>query len=279
MKIGLRALLCNILLIGLIINLPLYASERPCKPRYPSPEMQAAMYDLAAITLDAFDNLPADVNVLIAARAGQDLSRYGLRHSHVAFLVRNETGNWQVIHLLNRCKSKTSSLYREGLVNFIGETAPNPAGLRIAIPVAPLRTAIAALLTEPAIQARALHQSRYSAIAYPWGTKYQNSNQWILEVIAAAMAQVNDGTVLTTRHASTRWLQEHSYHPSRLHIGFIKRVGARLFAKNVAVMDHPYQERWSGTYSVVTVESIFDFLYQQNAIMEEITMMPPSIDG
>jgi len=249
-----------------------------CKPRYPTPEMQAAMYDLAAITADTLDDLPENVKVLIAARSGQDLSRYGLRHSHLAFFLYDEKNDrWQVIHLLNRCKSATSALYREGLVNFIGETAAQPAGLRLGIPTPPLQQAIVQLLTEPAQQVRALHQSRYNAIAYPWGTDYQNSNQWVLEVTAAAMAQVADGSVLNDRHASIAWLKEHGYTPSRLHIDFIRRWGTRFFVKNATIRDHPRHERHGGNFLVVTVESIFDFLQQNDALEKEISLILPQV--
>jgi len=248
-----------------------------CKPRYPTPEMQAAMYDLAAMTADTLDDLP-EVKLLLAARSGQNLSRYGLRHSHMAFFLRDETtGRWQVIHLLNRCKSATSSLYREGLVNFIGETAAQPAGLRLGIPTPSLQAAIAQLLAEPAQQARALHQSRYNAIAYPWATEYQNSNQWILEVTAAAMAQITDGSVFNDRAASITWLKENGYEPSRLHIDLVKRIGARFFVKNATTRDHPRSERRGGNYLVVTVESIFDFLHQKGALEQDITLVLPEI--
>jgi len=267
--------MCLALLLGLLISPAQAQPDTRCKPRYPAPEMQAATYDMAALTAETLDSLD-NIEVLIAARSGQDLSRFGLRHSHLAFLLRDGTGSWQVLHLLNRCKSDSSSLYREGLINFIGESAQNPAGLRIGIPNLPLRTAIAQLLAGPALQARALHQPHYSAVAYPWRTQYQNSNQWVLEIIAAAMAQVNDGTVLDNRTASTSWLKQHDYIPSRLHIGLGKRLGARFFAKNVAVTDHPGSERISGNYSVVTVESIFDFLHRKGALEREITLaLPP----
>ncbi len=33
-----------------------------------------------------------------------------------------------------------------------------------------------------------LHEAHYNLVAYPWSTEYQNSNQWVLETIAAALA-------------------------------------------------------------------------------------------
>ncbi|WP_157723005.1 DUF2145 domain-containing protein, partial [Stenotrophomonas pictorum] len=108
--------------------------------------------------------------------------------------------------------------------------------------------------------------------AWPGGSDYQNSNQWILEVTAAAMAQVEDGRTLGNRDAALAWLKHKDFRPSRLHIGLGKRLGARLFADNVAVTDHPASERVSGNYSVVTVESVFDFLHQHGALERELSI-------
>ena len=209
------------------------AQQPSCAPRYPPPTTMAAMFDMAAVTADTLDALP-DVDVVIAARGGQDLSRYGLRHSHLAFLRRDEAGRWEVLHLLNRCKGGTSALYREGLVNLLGESAIR-TDLRVGIPTPAVRAALKRLLGGDAAPARALHQPRYSMLAYPGSGEYQNSNQWILEVTAAAMAQAGDGTTLGDRGTARDWLQHHGYSPARLHIGLGKRLGARFFADNVAV--------------------------------------------
>lgn len=36
-------------------------------------------------------------------------------------------------------------------------------------------------------RATAMHQRPYSMVSYAWGTKYQQSNQWAMETLAAAM--------------------------------------------------------------------------------------------
>ncbi len=245
-------------------------ADPACAPRYPSPVTTAAMFDMAALTADTLDALPG-VDVAIAARGGQDLSRYGLRHSHLAFLLRGDDGQWQVLHLLNRCKTDSSQLYREGLANLLGESSLT-TDLRVGIPTAPVRAALKQLLAPPADIARALHQPRYSMLAWPGGSDYQNSNQWILEVTAAAMAQADDGSVIANRDTARDWLQRHRFLPSRLHIGLGKRLGARFFVANVAVTDHPASERISGNYSVVTVESVFDFLHARQALERELAI-------
>ncbi len=245
-------------------------AQPACAPRYPSPTTIAAMFDMAAVTTDTLDALP-DVDVAIAARGGQDLSKYGLRHSHLAFLVRNDQGGWDVVHLLNRCKTDSSNLYREGLVNLVGESSIT-TDLRVGIPTPAVRDALRALLDGAAPQARALHEPRYSMLAYPGSTAYQNSNQWILEVTAAAMAQAGNDSPLTNRADTLAWLTRKGYQPARMHIGIGKRLGARFFADNVAVTDHPASERISGNYSVVTVESTFDFLHRSGALERELSI-------
>lgn len=268
-----RALLCAMLMGAAAIA----QAEPACVERYPTPAALASMFDVALTTTEQLDALDG-VDVVLVARGGQDLSRYGLRHSHVAFLVREDDGQWRAVHLLNPCKTAQSHLFREGVATFIGETSSH-TDLRIGVPTPALRDALKAMLTQPAIQARALHEARYSVVAYPFRTEYQNSNQWVLEVLGAAMAQVEEGTLIVNRTQVQAWLQRHRYTPSTLHIGVAKRLGARFFVPNAAVTDHPASERISGNYSVVTVESIFDFLQQRSSLQQELSVAHVPVAG
>ena len=81
---------------------------------------------LAARTAARLDDSGARVVVL--ARMGQDLSRYGLRYSHLGFAYRetsvaapNEPGKpvWRVVHKLNQCGAAQSALCRQGLGEFL----------------------------------------------------------------------------------------------------------------------------------------------------------------
>nr|WP_260844227.1 DUF2145 domain-containing protein [Stenotrophomonas rhizophila] len=245
--------------------------------RHPTPAALASMFDVAQRADEALEALD-DVDAVIIARGGQDLSRYGLRHSHLAFAVREDDGSWRTVHLLNRCKSSESTLFREGLSNFIGETGTH-TDLRVGVPTPAVRAALKTMLTPPAIQAKALHEPRYSVVAYPFSDEYQNSNQWVLEVLAAAIAQSRDGTLLVRRAQVQTWLKEQMYQPSSLHIGVGKRLGARFFSANAATTDHPASERVSGNYSVVTVESVFDFLQKRGALAQELSVAHVPVAG
>jgi hypothetical protein len=266
-----------LLIASLLATAPAWANSTECRERYPSVASQAAMLDVAWTTAERLDALP-DVDVVVAARGGQDLSRYGLRHSHLAFLLREDDGQWRAVHLLNPCKTAQSHLFREGVATFIGETSSH-TDLRIGVPTPALRDALRAMLTQPAIQAKALHEARYSVVAYPFRTEYQNSNQWVLEVLGAAMAQVEERTLIVNRTQAQQWLQRHMYTPSTLHIGVAKRLGARFFVPNAAVTDHPASERISGNYSVVTVESVFDFVQQQKGLQMELPIAHVPVQG
>ncbi len=123
------------------------------------------MLTMADRTAQQLDALPG-TQVAIIARSGQDLSRYGLRHSHVAFAVREADRQWRVRHLLNHCKSRYSELYREGLANFIGETAQT-GDLRLGVLAPSLQQRLYPLLTTQNGLMQRLHEPRYSAVAYP----------------------------------------------------------------------------------------------------------------
>lgn len=248
-----------------------------CLPRYPTPASTAAMFDVAQATAESLDALE-DVDVALLARGGQDLSKYGLRHSHLALALRDDDGQWRVVHLLNHCKSSTSTLFREGLGNFIGETGTH-TDIRVGVPTPELRAALKALLAGDGATAKALHEPRYSVVAFPFSLEYQNSNQWVLEVLVAAMQQAEQGNTISTRRQAQSYLRAYRYKPSILHIGVGKRLGARFFAANAATTDHPGSERISGNYSVVTVESVFDFLQQHDLLVRELSVAHVPVAG
>lgn len=78
------------------------------------------------------------------------------------------------------------------------------------------------------------------------------------------------------RRSAQAWLKRNGYQPTRLHLDLSKRIGARFFVANAAVTDHPASERISGNYSVITVESVFDFL-QQHQLLQQDHSIPHSV--
>lgn len=124
------------------------------------------------------------------------------------------------------------------------------------VPPAPAAERLKLVLRDTA-QLHRLHQPHYSMVAYPFATAYQNSNQWVLEVLASAGA---DPGRVATRQEAQSWLQSSGYQPSEMRIGVFKRLGGRMFKANVAFDDHPDNLRYAGRINTVTVDSLRDFL-------------------
>ena len=262
--------------LACIAPIAAHAAQAPpgCSPRYPTPQATQSMFDMAIRIERALDALEGH-DVALLARGGQDLSRYGLTHSHLALALREADGRWRVVHLLNRCRTDHSTLYEEGLANFIGESALR-SDVRVGVFEPALSKRLHDSLQPPATRARGLHEPRYSMVAYPFATQFQNSNQWILEVVAAAaMDPAADAAGPIDRRTVQRWLRTNDYTPSRLHLDLHERLGARLFVKHVAVTDHPAGERIGGDYSVVTVESGFYFLKSRALLQRDFRVPNP----
>jgi len=194
--------------------------------------------------------------IALIGRVGQDLSKYGLRYSHIAFVLKDtESGQWRALHLLNACNSNRSDLWREGLANFFLDDLFSFDALLI-LPSPALQDQLLAVVSQPQT-VKAMHQPQYNMVAYPFSVKYQNSNQWALELLTVALAkQAAIGAPITSRAQAQQWLQLTTYEPSTLKLTALTRLGARMFKANVAFDDHPNERRFADLIDTVTVESI-----------------------
>jgi hypothetical protein len=98
-----------------------------------------------------------------------------------------------------------------------------------------------------------MHEARYNMVAYVYSTQYQNSNQWVLENLAAASAPPGE---VATREEAQGWLKEQGYQPPTLAIPASVRLGARMFRANVAFDDHPFDRRMAGQTDTVTTQAV-----------------------
>jgi len=214
---------------------------------------------LAERTLKALDASGAEVVIL--ARAGQDLSKYGLRYSHLGFAYQQPDGTgghvWRVLHKLNQCGTAVSAIYRQGLGEFfLDDLWRFEAAWVVPTPEVQARL-MDVLRDEPrAIQ---LHHKPYSMVSYAWGQKYQQSNQWAAETMAMALAGT-DMTPFVGREQAQAWMQLRGYQPSVLKIDAFTRLGGRMSSANIAFDDHPSAKRFSDRIETVTVDSVFDWM-------------------
>ena len=103
----------------LVLVATMAQAGRSCEVRPPEALNVKRAMDLAENTARQLDASGAQVVVL--ARAGQDLSRYGLRWSHLA-LAYKEQGVWRVVHKLNQCGTATLIFTARGWANFSSTT-------------------------------------------------------------------------------------------------------------------------------------------------------------
>jgi hypothetical protein len=225
----------------------------PCTEAKPTPETVRKALTLARQAHDALDASGAEAALI--ARVGQDLSKYGLRYSHLGFALRDRArGGWTILHQLNHCGTAESGLYREGLGNFFLDDMFEYEALLL-VPGTRTRRQLAELL-EGELPAR-LHGLPYNMLAYAFSTRYQNSNQWALEVLAAALAA---DLAISTRGEAQAWLRAAGFRPITVEIDALTRLGARMFRANVAFDDHPFDRRMAGQIDTVTVEAVLRFV-------------------
>jgi hypothetical protein len=227
---------------------------------------------LAEKTMAALDATQADVVIL--ARAGQDLSKYGVYYSHLGFAYRQPDGSgghvWRVLHKLNQCGTAESAIYRQGLGEFFLDT-PWRYEAAWVVPTPAVQTQLMQVLrNEPdAVQ---LHHKPYSMVSYAWAQKYQQSNQWALETMAMAMgATTASGTM--GRVQAQDWLLSRQYQPTPLKIDALTRLGGRIGSANIAFDDHPNAKRFSDRIETVTVDSVFDWMTRAKLTVQPVTVL------
>lgn len=248
------------ILLGLSLALTAGAAQagRSCEARKLTPqalERGLALAHRAHEALEA-EHVRSGARVVVLARAGQDLTKYGLHYSHLGYAYRDPAAGrpaWRVLHKLNHCGTPVGALYRQGLGEFFLDD-PWRHEAAWAVLRSDLQEALLPLLKDNAAAAR-LHQRSYSMVSYAWGTKYQQSNQWAVETLALAQPRPAAG-----RAQAQAWLRQQGYQPSTLRLGPLTRLGGRMSAANIAFDDHPNEKRFSDRIETVTVDSVFAWL-------------------
>lgn len=228
---------------------------RSCENRPLTPEVMAKGLNLAARTSKALDAefQKNGTQVVLLARQGQDLSKYDLKYSHYGWAYKTPAGPWRVAHKLNECGTAGGHVYRQGLGEFFLDDMWRYEAV-IQVPVPAVQQALLNFLTAPSVLR--LQSEPYSMVSYAWGIKYQQSNQWATETLAAAM----DPHVIQNRAQAQAWLQAKGYEPSSLIIRAFSRLGGRMTAANIAFDDHPNDKRYASRIETVTVDSVTQWL-------------------
>ena len=255
-----RTVLLTTLAAGLALATGAAYAGRQCETAKPTPQVIERGMALAQRTATALDAAYArdGTRVVLLARAGQDLTKYGQTWSHVGWAYRTPQGVWRVVHKLNQCGSDRSMVTRQGLGEFFLDDLWRYQATWRAAPRA-WQDALWQLLQDNG-RALTLHQPRYSIVSYAWGTRYQQSNQWAIETLALA---AEPG--LRQRAQAQAWLKLKDYQPATLRIGPLARLGGRVGSANVAFDDHPDAQRFANQIQTVTADSVLSWLDRLDA--------------
>ena len=192
--------------------------------------------------------------VVLLGRVGSDLSKHGLRFSHMGFAVRDHPkGPYTVIHLLNHCAEASSDLYIQGLANFFLDD-PFAYDALLLVPKADLQRALARRLLSDV--PKRLHDPRYNMVAPPRGLGSQNSNQWVLEVLVSALEEADPKS---DRRGIHNYPSMDQFQGDIIKIPRWKRLGG-VFQAKVDFFDQPLKNRLRSRYEIVTVRAVADWL-------------------
>lgn len=200
---------------------------------------QDRLLRFAAVVRDELAAPPAgaDGDVALISRSGLDLSRFGIRYSHAALAWRRDDGLWSARQLYYACDEGRPRIFDQGPAGFAMGTDDAMLGyislVRLPAQLAsPLKQA---LLDTP----RVLHllAGTYSANAYPYSLRYQNCNQWLIEMLAAAWGDLPDGADL--RERAQRWLRDAGYAPEPVAVGSRWLMWGARFVPLLHQDDHP----------------------------------------
>ncbi len=225
------------------------------------PELSATQQDrllrFAAIARRELDNSGA--RVALVARSGLNLARFDIRYSHAGVSLKDhEQTPWTVRQLYFACDEARPRLYDQGLPGFLFGT-DDPALGFLSIVLLPADAAASlerATLDRPL--ALRLLAAAYSANAYPFSLSYQNCNQWVAELLAAAWSGEADGDGLRA-HAQA-WLSAQGYAPAPVQVGshWLMLVGA--FIPWIHSDDHPEADLQALRYQTSLPASIEAFV-------------------
>ena len=228
-------------------------------------EQKQPDYDVISHAQNAYDSSFSLLEYLkthvqrsaIVARAGSDLSKEKFdspqKYTHAGIAWKSsEDGLWRFQHILNVCAGPTSTLFVQNLVKFFDD-GPHFYDFQIGIPSPQLQEEIADVLESNL--ANTLHNPRYSNIAHPFKNQYQNSNGWVLNIIASAQSGLKNISDIQS------YLQKKGYIPSQVRVGWL-RGKLSIFTANATTRDHTRKEKRKRWYKFVSAKSVFNYLDQ-----------------
>jgi hypothetical protein len=216
---------------------------------------QDQLLRFAAVVRDALTTSGAQAALI--SRSGTDLSRFGLRYSHAGIALADGLDTpWAVRQLYYACAEGAPRLFDQGLAGFVSGSDDASVGYVSLLLLPPEAAEPLAAATRDKPLALGLLNSRYSANAYPFSTSYQNCNQWVAELLAAA------STGGRSREDGQAWLRAEGYAPEPVHAS-VWLLLAGHFVPWLHFDDHPAEALDAGQVQTSLPDGLEAFARQR----------------
>ncbi len=203
--------------------------------------------------------------VFRAGRPREDLPE-GISYTHGAFWVYqtisladgHQVPGYAVYNLYTGSgdSALTSSLVQDFPVDFVAGSAVEDVA--IIIPTPEMQRRILAIMASPTYQA--LHNPNYSLISNPHDLRYQNCNEFMLDVVAAAAWETTDREQIKAN------LREH-FTPTRVRVNAFERMFGPMVDERLRMEDHRGRRIMTTTY-----ESMATFMTEHNLAARAYTL-------
>jgi hypothetical protein len=220
-------------------------------------------------------------SVALLSRSGLDLARFGIRYSHAGISLKSSPNTpWSIRQLYYACDEQKPRIFDQGMAGFVLGTDSADLGYVSAVlmPTETAKKVEAAALSNP--QALALLHPHYSANAYAYSLRFQNCNQWVIELLASAFGAMGLGDARTladdlaaapdilqsplpSRANAQSWLRQQGYLPSSVQVGSRLLMWAGAFIPHIHSDDHPEADLAQQRYQVSMPASIESFVQTQ----------------
>jgi hypothetical protein len=208
--------------------------------------------------------------VALISRAGLDLSRFGLLYSHSGVALKDADNAWTVRQLYYACDESRPRLFDQGVAGFaLGADAPGAGHVSLVF----LDAADGAQLARAAEDkhlALGLLAGQYSANAYAFGTRYQNCNQWVAEILASAWGQLEGSD--KPRERAQDWLRAQGYSAGPIKVPSHWLMFAGQFVPLLHVGDHPLDDVYALALRVSVPASIEDFVRHRSPQAQRVEL-------
>jgi hypothetical protein len=236
------------------------AALRYCDSATPlSAAQQDTLLRFAAVIKTELD--ASGSRLALVARSGLDLARFGQRYSHAGIsLQASPVAAWSVRQLYYACDERRPRLFDQGMPGFLlGSDSPDIGYLSVLL----LPDEAAAALEQRALDnalALQLLGANYSANAHAFSTRYQNCNQWLVELLALSWATETADQGAEPRPRAQAWLQAQGYQPTTFDVGNRALMWLASGLPWLHEDDHPGEDLAAARYRVSMPASIQAFV-------------------